>query len=41
MSAGVDVNLRGDMWALVRKLREEGVTIILRDGRSRSRMARR
>ncbi len=28
-SAGVDVELRRDMWALVRKLREEGVTIIL------------
>jgi ABC-2 type transport system ATP-binding protein len=28
-SAGVDVELRHDMWQLVRKLREEGVTIIL------------
>ncbi|THD42638.1 MAG: ABC transporter ATP-binding protein [Bradyrhizobium sp.] len=28
-TAGVDVNLRRDMWALVRKLRETGVTIIL------------
>jgi ABC-2 type transport system ATP-binding protein len=28
-TAGVDVNLRRDMWALVRKLREGGVTIIL------------
>ena len=28
-SAGVDVNLRRDMWALVRQLRSEGVTIIL------------
>ena len=28
-TAGVDVNLRKDMWALVRQLREEGVTIIL------------
>lgn len=28
-SAGVDVELRKDMWALVRKLRESGVTIIL------------
>jgi len=28
-TAGVDVNLRHDMWALVRKLREKGVTIIL------------
>ena len=28
-TAGVDVNLRRDMWALVRKLREQGVTIIL------------
>ena len=28
-SAGVDVELRRDMWALVRKLRESGVTIIL------------
>ena len=28
-TAGVDVNLRRDMWALVRKLREDGVTIIL------------
>ncbi len=28
-TAGVDVNLRRDMWALVRKLRERGVTIIL------------
>jgi len=28
-TAGVDVNLRRDMWALVRKLRDEGVTIIL------------
>jgi ABC-2 type transport system ATP-binding protein len=28
-SAGVDVNLRRDMWALVRELRAEGVTIIL------------
>jgi len=28
-TAGVDVNLRHDMWQLVRKLRETGVTIIL------------
>jgi ABC-2 type transport system ATP-binding protein len=28
-SAGVDVELRKDMWALVRRLREQGVTIIL------------
>ena len=28
-TAGVDVNLRRDMWALVRKLRERGVTVIL------------
>src|SRR3954451_10532204 len=28
-TAGVDVELRRDMWALVRKLRERGVTIIL------------
>lgn len=28
-SAGVDVELRRDMWALVRSLRERGVTIIL------------
>jgi ABC-2 type transport system ATP-binding protein len=28
-SAGVDVELRRDMWALVRQLRDEGVTIIL------------
>lgn len=28
-TAGVDVNLRKDMWALVRRLRESGVTIIL------------
>jgi ABC-2 type transport system ATP-binding protein len=28
-TAGVDVELRKDMWALVRTLREEGVTIIL------------
>jgi len=28
-TAGVDVNLRRDMWALVRKLRAQGVTIIL------------
>ncbi len=28
-TAGVDVELRREMWALVRKLREEGVTIIL------------
>jgi len=28
-TAGVDVELRRDMWALVRKLREGGVTIIL------------
>jgi ABC-2 type transport system ATP-binding protein len=28
-TAGVDVNLRRDMWALVRRLRESGVTIIL------------
>jgi ABC-2 type transport system ATP-binding protein len=28
-TAGVDVALRKDMWALVRKLREQGVTIIL------------
>jgi ABC-2 type transport system ATP-binding protein len=28
-TAGVDVELRRDMWNLVRKLREEGVTIIL------------
>ncbi len=28
-TAGVDVSLRRDMWALVRRLRENGVTIIL------------
>jgi ABC-2 type transport system ATP-binding protein len=28
-TAGVDVELRRDMWNLVRRLREEGVTIIL------------
>src|SRR3954447_22219662 len=28
-TAGVDVELRRDMWAVVRKLRESGVTIIL------------
>src|ERR1051325_1504591 len=28
-TAGVDVELRRDMWALVRRLREGGVTIIL------------
>ena len=28
-TAGVDVELRRDMWALVRQLREKGVTIIL------------
>ncbi len=28
-TAGVDVTLRRDMWALVRRLREKGVTIIL------------
>ena len=28
-SAGVDVELRRDMWDLVRKLRDDGVTIIL------------
>jgi len=28
-TAGVDVNLRKDMWAIVRRLRESGVTIIL------------
>ena len=28
-TAGVDVELRRDMWALVRRLRETGVTIIL------------
>ena len=28
-TAGVDVELRRDMWALVRRLREDGVTIIL------------
>ena len=28
-TAGVDVELRRDMWQMVRKLREEGVTIIL------------
>ena len=28
-SAGVDVELRRDMWALVRRLRDQGVTIIL------------
>ncbi len=28
-TAGVDVELRRDMWALVRQLREDGVTIIL------------
>jgi ABC-2 type transport system ATP-binding protein len=28
-TAGVDVELRRDMWAMVRKLREQGVTIIL------------
>jgi ABC-2 type transport system ATP-binding protein len=28
-TAGVDVNLRRDMWALIRHLRESGVTVIL------------
>ena len=28
-TAGVDVELRRDMWQMIRKLREEGVTIIL------------
>ena len=28
-TAGVDVDLRRDMWAMVRRLREQGVTIIL------------
>ena len=28
-TAGVDVNLRKDMWKIINKLREEGVTIIL------------
>ena len=28
-TAGVDVELRRDMWALVRRLRDSGVTIIL------------
>jgi ABC-2 type transport system ATP-binding protein len=28
-TAGVDVNLRRDMWTLVRKLRDKGVTVIL------------
>jgi ABC-2 type transport system ATP-binding protein len=28
-TAGVDVNLRKDMWALVRRLQQQGVTIIL------------
>ena len=28
-TAGVDVELRQDMWSVVRKLREEGVTVIL------------
>ena len=28
-TAGVDVNLRRDMWTLVRRLRDEGVTVIL------------
>jgi len=28
-TAGVDVDLRRDMWALVRRLREQGVTIVL------------
>jgi ABC-2 type transport system ATP-binding protein len=28
-TAGVDVELRRDMWSLVRKLRERGATIIL------------
>ena len=28
-TAGVDVNLRRDMWALVRRLRGQGVTVIL------------
>ena len=28
-TAGVDVNLRRDMWTLVRRLREDGVTVIL------------
>src|SRR5665213_1926122 len=28
-TAGVDVELRKEMWALVRRLRESGVTIIL------------
>jgi ABC-2 type transport system ATP-binding protein len=28
-TAGVDVELRRDMWALVRKMRDRGVTVIL------------
>src|ERR1700722_12419079 len=28
-TAGVDVSLRRDMWALVRRLRDKGVTVIL------------
>ena len=32
-TAGVDVELRRDMWDMVRKLRERGVTIIRGDGR--------
>ena len=28
-TAGVDVNLRRDMWALVKRLRDQGVTVIL------------
>ncbi|MGD8930785.1 MAG: ABC transporter ATP-binding protein, partial [Lysobacterales bacterium] len=28
-TAGVDVELRGDMWELVRRLRDQGVTVIL------------
>src|SRR5271166_3899465 len=28
-TAGVDVNLRRDMWSLVRRLRDDGVTVIL------------
>ena len=29
LTASVDVTLRKDMWALVRRLRESGVTIVL------------
>jgi len=33
-TAGVDVELRRDMWTIIRRLREQGVTIILITERS-------